>query len=47
MENNEKDIEQRLREIDAGFDRIMSKLDEIQEKINLLKQVIIGEENGN
>ena len=46
MENNEKDLEQRLREIDASFDRIMSKLDEIQEKINLLKQAII-EENGN
>ena len=47
MEKNWSEIEQNLRSLDAGFDRIMSKLDEIQEKINLLKQVIIGEENGN
>ena len=47
MEKNLNELEQKLREADAGFDRIMSKLDEIQEKINLLKQAIIGEENGN
>jgi|LakMenEpi03Aug12_release.lakeMendotaPanAssembly.Ray.scaffolds.fasta_scaffold169977_6 hypothetical protein len=46
METNWNELEQDLRKLDEGFDRIMSKLDEIQEKINLLKQAIT-EENGN
>ena len=46
METNWNEIEQKLREADAGFDRIMSKLDEIQEKLDLLKQALT-EENGN
>jgi peptidoglycan hydrolase CwlO-like protein len=46
METNWDEIEQDLRKLDKGFDRIISKLDEIQEKINLLKQAIT-EENGN
>ncbi len=37
---------QKLRSLDAGFDRIMSKIDEIENKIELLKQALI-EENGN
>lgn len=46
MEKNWSEIEQNLRSLDAGFDRIMSKLDEIQEKLNLLKQALT-DENGN
>ena len=46
MENNLNEIEQKLRSLDAGFDRIMSKIDEIENKIELLKQALT-EENGN
>jgi peptidoglycan hydrolase CwlO-like protein len=46
MEKHWDEIEQKLRSLDAGFDRIMSKIDEIENKIELLKQALI-EENGN
>ena len=46
METNLNELEQKLREADAGFDRIMSKLEDIQEKIDLLKKALT-EENGN
>lgn len=46
MEKHWDEIEQNLRSLDAGFDRIMSKLDEIEEKIDLIKQALT-EENGN
>ena len=46
MENNLNEIEQDLRKLDAGFDRIMSKLEDIQEKLDLLKKTLT-EENGN